>query len=87
MRPPSDGYNMETNTHLKYSPFEVPLNDQPLRTPRKLRVVCVGAGFAGLTLAWKIQHERKLGDVIDFQIYERNVRVQAYAIAPYSRDI
>ncbi|KAK5114047.1 hypothetical protein LTR85_010353 [Meristemomyces frigidus] len=62
---------MASNGTSKYSPFEIPFNPEPLRTPRKLRMVCIGSGFAGLTLAYKIQHERKLGDVIDFQIYER----------------
>lgn len=39
---------------------------------RKLRPVPVGAGYSGLTLAYKIQHGDKLEDVIDFQIYEKN---------------
>lgn len=34
-------------------------------------MVCVGAGFAGLTLAYKILHEKQLTDIIDFQIYDR----------------
>jgi len=56
---------------FQYSPYEIPFNANPLRTPRKLRVVCIGAGFAGLTLAYKINLEKQLGDVIEFQIYER----------------
>lgn len=55
-----------------YSPFEIPFNPEPLHKRRKLRVVCIGAGFAGLTLAYKILIEQKLGDVIDFQVYERH---------------
>ncbi|EAS33138.3 flavin-binding monooxygenase [Coccidioides immitis RS] len=43
-------------------------------TPRRLRVVCIGAGFAGLTLAYKLKHERPL-DFVDFTIYERNSEV------------
>jgi len=58
-----------------YSPFEVPFNPAPLRTPRKLRVVCVGSGFAGLTLAYKINIEKQLNDIIDFQVYERQYDV------------
>ncbi|RDW65714.1 flavin-containing monooxygenase [Aspergillus mulundensis] len=42
--------------------------------PRKLRVVCVGAGFSGLTLAYKLKHERPLENV-DFTIYEKNPEV------------
>jgi hypothetical protein len=47
MQSPTKRRKMETNGDTKYSPFEVPLNDQALKTPRKLRVVCIGAGFAG----------------------------------------
>lgn len=60
----------KTDTTM-YSPFEIPFNPNPLRTPRKLRVICIGAGFAGLTLAYKFNIEKQLGDIIDFQIYER----------------
>jgi hypothetical protein len=58
-----------------YSPFCVPFNPSTLRTPRKIRVVCIGAGLAGLTLAYKIYHELKLFDFVDFTIYERQVRL------------
>ena len=45
----------------------------PGYTPqRKLRVVAVGAGFGGLSLAHKVQHELKLENEIDLVIYERN---------------
>lgn len=43
-------------------------------TPRRLRVVCIGAGFSGLTLAYKLQHERPL-DYVDWVIYEKNPEV------------
>ncbi|KAL4798345.1 hypothetical protein BDV19DRAFT_21008 [Aspergillus venezuelensis] len=43
-------------------------------TPRKLRVVCIGAGFSGLTTAYKLKHERPL-DFVDFTIYEKNCEV------------
>lgn len=46
--------------------------EQPVLTRRKLRIICVGAGYSGLTLAHKIQHELKLEDVVDLQIYEKN---------------
>jgi hypothetical protein len=57
-----------------YSPYCVPLNETPLHAKRKLRVACVGAGFAGITLAYKIAHELKLEDIIELKIYERQVR-------------
>ncbi|RAL07846.1 flavin-containing monooxygenase [Aspergillus homomorphus CBS 101889] len=43
-------------------------------TPRKVRVVCIGAGYAGLNLAYKLQHESPL-DFVDFTIYEKNAEV------------
>lgn len=59
-------------------PFRVPLTNQWARKPRKLRVVCIGAGLAGVTLSYKIGHDLKLEDVIDFQIYERQVGALVY---------
>lgn len=53
----------------------VPLMEEPSLTRRKLRIVCIGAGYSGLTLAHKIQHECKLEDELDFQIYEKNPEV------------
>ncbi|GAD94127.1 hypothetical protein PVAR5_2748 [Paecilomyces variotii No. 5] len=50
----------------------VPVLDQPVYTPRKIRVVCVGAGFGGLILAHKYKYELKMDDYIDFTIYEKN---------------
>ncbi|KAH7336483.1 cyclohexanone monooxygenase [Rhexocercosporidium sp. MPI-PUGE-AT-0058] len=45
------------------------VSEQPFATRRKIRIVCVGAGAAGLQMAYKM--ERKLEDV-EFQIYEKN---------------
>jgi cation diffusion facilitator CzcD-associated flavoprotein CzcO len=53
----------------------VPLKEEPALTRRKLKIVCIGAGYSGLTLAHKIQHECKLEDEIDLQIYEKNPEV------------
>lgn len=50
----------------------VTILEQPVLTRRKLRVVCVGAGYSGLTFAHKIQHEQQLEDDIDLTIYEKN---------------
>ncbi|OAG33842.1 hypothetical protein AYO21_12061 [Fonsecaea monophora] len=51
----------------------VPLYAEPLRTAtRKVRMVVVGAGFAGLSLAHKIYHEYKLDSIIELVIYEAN---------------
>lgn len=45
--------------------------DENAFTPRKLRVVCVGAGFSGLTLSHKLKHEYPL-DFVDLSIYEKS---------------
>lgn len=51
----------------------VPIREEPIFTRRKLRVVCIGAGLSGLTLAHKIKNEYALGEKdVDFTIYERN---------------
>ncbi|KAH8804478.1 hypothetical protein F5884DRAFT_734835 [Xylogone sp. PMI_703] len=63
---------VENGAHLDVPANWAPILDQPVLTRRKLRMVCVGAGYSGLTLAHKIQHECKLEDVIDLQIYEKN---------------
>lgn len=47
------------------------LKPLPAYTPRKLRVVTIGAGYSGLTLAHKFQHQHPdLADMIDHTIYE-----------------
>ncbi|TRX93704.1 hypothetical protein FHL15_005380 [Xylaria flabelliformis] len=44
-------------------------------TPRKLRVVCVGAGISGLTLAHYIKYKRNFADYIDLTLYDKNHEV------------
>lgn len=51
------------------------MNNKPLHEPRRLRVVCIGAGFSGLTLAYKVKHELKAESYIDLVIYEKNTDV------------
>lgn len=46
--------------------------EQPLYTPRRLRVVCIGAGYAGLMLAYKWKHQPGMSDIVDLAIYEKN---------------
>lgn len=51
----------------------IPLIDQPAYTPKKLRVVTIGAGYSGLIFAHKFQHQYPdLNDFIDFTIFEAN---------------
>lgn len=56
---------------LNSKPASVSVLEEPIFTPRRLRVVCIGAGFAGLMIAYK--HKYKLDrDFIDLTIYEKN---------------
>lgn len=65
--------SIEDNSKMPYSPYVVPLNPNPLQQNRRIRIVCIGAGFAGITIAYKVAHELKLEDTIDLQIYEKQV--------------
>ncbi|RGP60874.1 hypothetical protein FSPOR_10375 [Fusarium sporotrichioides] len=50
----------------------VPILEDHVYKPRKLRVVCIGAGYAGLMVAYKWRHELKMDNFIDLAIYEKN---------------
>lgn len=54
------------------APNWVPVLELPIHTPRRLRIICIGAGYAGLMLAYKIKYQMKMADVIDLCIYEKN---------------
>lgn len=47
------------------------LLDQAVFTPRKIRMICVGAGFSGLMLAYGIK-TNPANSFIDLQILEKN---------------
>jgi hypothetical protein len=49
-----------------------PIVEQPMYTAPKLKIVCVGAGFAGIALAYKIKHEMKAENFLDLTTYEKN---------------
>jgi hypothetical protein len=52
-------------------PRYVPLNNQYGYTPRKLRVITIGAGFSGLLMAHKIQHRfKELEEYVTHTIFE-----------------
>jgi hypothetical protein len=53
------------------APNWVPVLEKPVFAPRKLKVVCVGAGFAGLIVAHKWKHEG-MHEYIDLTIFEKN---------------
>ncbi|KAJ3538381.1 hypothetical protein NM208_g5929 [Fusarium decemcellulare] len=65
-------YENQNGTKAHVPSNWVPILDKPLSTPRKLRVVCIGAGFSGLILAHKIKYDWKMDDFIELQIYEKN---------------
>lgn len=62
-----------SNSPLQTNPVSV--KEKPALSRRKLKIICVGAGYSGLTLAYKIEHECNWKDVIDLQIYEKNENV------------
>lgn len=53
------------------APNWVPILENPVYAPRKLRLVCIGAGYAGLMLAYHLR-EAKMEEFIDLRIYEKN---------------
>lgn len=51
--------------------LEISLNDTPAYKRRRLRIVTIGAGYSGLTLAHKFQHQHpELDGIIDHTVYE-----------------
>lgn len=63
------------NGHTSKTSNWVPVGDEPVFTPRKLRVVCVGAGYSGLLVAYKYNYEHHMNHYIDLAIYEKNADV------------
>jgi hypothetical protein len=50
-----------------------PIKEEPLCSRRPLKIIAIGAGFSGLTLAYKIKHEYKLDEkYLELVIYEKN---------------
>ncbi|KAG4260897.1 hypothetical protein FPRO03_02720 [Fusarium proliferatum] len=51
----------------------VPVREGPSFQPRKLKVVCIGAGYAGLMLSYQYKHgDSPLDQFIDLKIYDKN---------------
>jgi hypothetical protein len=67
------------NGHMEsgqLEPYSIRLNDQLAFTPRKLRVITVGAGFSGLLIAHKFQHRfPEMQAIVDHTIYEKRHEV------------
>ncbi|KAF2654660.1 cyclohexanone monooxygenase [Lophiostoma macrostomum CBS 122681] len=65
--PPSDAVHENEWYNRDFDGYRI--SEQPLHTKRHLRIICVGAGAAGLQIAYKA--ERALEN-IELQIYEKN---------------
>ena len=46
-----------------------------MHAARRLRLICISAGFSGLILAHKVKFDWKMDDFIDLQIYEKNADI------------
>ncbi|KAI5814907.1 hypothetical protein BZA77DRAFT_317773 [Pyronema omphalodes] len=68
---PTFGVKTDTKASV-YAGNHIPINEVPAYTPKKTRVVCIGAGFSGLMLAYLIQTEKKMEEYVDLTIYEKN---------------
>jgi hypothetical protein len=83
--PPVNGQNGTLHSTLenlqtepdKSSPQKwVPLKEEPAFTPaKKLRIVCIGAGFSGMIMAQKVYYDEQYKDLVDFRVYEKNSSV------------
>jgi len=70
----SNGFTSATNNHIEDDyDVRVPLNDQYAFTPRKLKVITIGAGFSGLLMAHKFQHRYpEMQEYVEHVILERH---------------
>ncbi|PSN72779.1 FAD/NAD(P)-binding domain-containing protein [Corynespora cassiicola Philippines] len=66
IRPP------ETRYYRQVPKCWVPVQEQPLRHPRKLRVVTIGGGISAMNLAYVVQHNKDMEEVVEHCIYEKN---------------
>ncbi|KAH8429230.1 uncharacterized protein LDX57_006897 [Aspergillus melleus] len=61
-----------TNSASEENPFTIPMSADYAYTPRKLRVVTIGAGFSGLLMAHKVQHRfPELQQYVEHTIFNR----------------
>lgn len=63
--------NLGNQTKHDFRYHAIPLNTDFAYTPRKIRVVTIGAGFSGLLIAHKFQHRfPELQDIVEHKIFE-----------------
>jgi len=60
------------SNHLRHANNWVPLLQEPAYKPRRTRIVCVGAGYSGLMVAYEVKHNKALEGFIDLTIYDKN---------------
>lgn len=64
-------YDINGHSDSDFSSHSIPLNQEYAFTPRKLRVVTIGAGFSGLLMAHKFQHRfPEIQAYVQHTIYE-----------------
>jgi len=70
---------VSTVTHVEHAQqnlSSIPLVNRVLwESEKKVKVITIGCGFSGLTLAQKIQHKYKLDHKIEHVIYEKNSEI------------
>jgi len=90
LKPPLQHGNAETlpKVNVYYcnlvhnDPYYIPKGDQLAFTPRKIRVITVGAGFSGLLMAHKFQHRfPEMDTIVDHTIFEKRSEVGGTWIA------
>ncbi|KAJ9621616.1 hypothetical protein H2203_007105 [Taxawa tesnikishii (nom. ined.)] len=58
--------------HQEHDSSWVPVVEQPLFQPRRLKVICIGAGVSGLMVSYKHKYAPAVADYMDLIIYEKN---------------
>ena len=67
-------------TKMSHLLYRVPFNNQHAKKARRIRVICIGAGLAGMTLSYMVKHGLQLEDIIHFHTYERQVGVSVQVV-------
>jgi predicted NAD/FAD-binding protein len=67
----ANGVTSEVNNNDDRATICIPLHQQNAYQPRKLRVVTIGAGYSGLTLAHKLRYQHpEVEEVVTHTIFE-----------------
>ena len=66
----------QTNGTSSLSNYSIPMNNDFAFTPRKLRVITIGAGFSGLLIAHKFQHRfPEMQEYVDHTMFEGHTQL------------